>query len=147
MKSEGTCACILLFFSDFISFGPKFLVLRCITLFIWILYSLLAGLMLQIFGLRYIDFFLLLKYLKKRVFLSRRLVWPSSFYITENIYELCFLFHKKNNVSFLNSFVSKKIHISYFFSVSKVVNKICRFRRYIWCTFSFFINKNAKIKT
>ena len=44
-------------------------------------------------------------------------------------------------------FVSKKIHISYFFSVSKVINKIFRFGRYIWCTFSFFINKNAKIKT
>ena len=39
-----------------------------------------------------------------------------------------------------------KIHISYFFSLSKVKNKIFRFHRYIWCTF-FFINENVKIKT
>ena len=74
-------------------------------------------------------------------------MWPSSFYIRESVYQLCFLLCKKNQVTFLNSFVSKKIHISYFFSVSKVINKIFRFCCYIWCTFSFFINKNAKIKT
>ena len=58
-----------------------------------------------------------------------------------------FVSQKKNIVGFLNSFVSKKIHISYFFPVSKVINKIFRFCRYIWRTFSFFINKNPKIKT
>ena len=38
----------------------------------------------------------------------------------------------------------KKIHISYFFSASKVINKIFRFCRYICCTFSFFINKKRE---
>ena len=104
-------------FSDVISFGPKF-------------------------GLRCIFSFTQLN--KRRIFLLRRLVWLSSFYIRENVYELCFLFCKKQKVSFLNLFVSKKIYISYFFSVSKVINKILRFRRYIWCTFSFFIKGNAQ---
>ena len=54
------------------------------------------------------------------------------------------LFRKKSKLSFFNSFVSKKIHTSYFFSASEVINKIFRFRRYIWYTFYFFINKNAK---
>ena len=81
---------------------------------------------------------------KRRIFLLRRLVWPSSFYIRENVYEFCFLFRKKNKVSFLNSFVSKNIHISYFFSVSKVINKIFRSRRYIWCNFLFSLTKTRK---
>ena len=84
---------------------------------------------------------------KKRIFELRRIVGSSSFYIRENVYELCFLFRNKNKISFLNSFASKKFHISYYLSVSKVIKNVLRFRRYVWCTFSFFINKNAKIKT
>ena len=78
--------------------------------------------------------------IKRRIFSLRRLVWPSTFYIRE----MLMLFRKKSKLSFLNSFVSKKIHTSYFFSASEVINKIFRFRRYIWYTFYFFINKNAK---
>ena len=84
---------------------------------------------------------------KRRIFLLRHLVWCSPFYIRENDFESCFLFHKKNKVSYMNSFVLKKIHISYFFSVSKVINMTFRFHCHIWCTFSFFMNKNVKIKT
>ena len=57
--------------------------------------------------------------INKRIFLLRHLVWLSSFYIRENVYELYFLFHKKNKASFLYSFVSKKIHISYIFQILK----------------------------
>ena len=42
-----------------------------------------------------------------------------------------FRFVKENKFAFLNSFASKKIHISYFFSVSKVINMIFRFCHYI----------------
>ena len=107
------------------------------------LYSLYTCLMLQMFGLRYI-FLSFTQLNKRRIFLLRCLMWLSSFYIGKNVYELCFLFRQKNTVSFLNSFVSKKILISHFFSVSKVMNKIFRFCCYIWCTFAFYI---TKIKT
>ena len=81
---------------------------------------------------------------KRRIFLLRCVVWLSSFYIRENVHELSSV---KKKIIFMNSFVSKKIHSSYLFSVSKVKNNIFRFCHYIWCTFYFFINKNAKIKT
>ena len=58
---------------------------------------------------------------KRRIFLLRHLMWLSNFYTRENVYELYFLFCKKK-VSFWNSFVSTKIHISYFFSISRVIN-------------------------
>ena len=57
-------------------------------------------------------------------------------------YVFCFV----KKVSFLNSFVSKKIHISNFFSVSKVINKIFRFHRYICYTFSFFHKQKRENK-
>ena len=94
------------------------------------------------FDSRYIDFFLLLNWIKK-IFLLKRLLWPSYFYFRENVYELCFPFCKKKKINFLNSFDLKKIHITYFFSVSKV--KKTRSFGFV-VTFSFLINKNAKIK-
>ena len=116
MKSQGICACI-------------FFVCRPNVTNAW---------------LTIYRFFSFAQLNKRGIFLLRRRVWPSSFYIRENVYELCFLFCKKNKVCVLNSFVSKNIHISYFFSVSKVINKIFRSRRYIWCNFLFSLTKTRK---
>ena len=44
-------------------------------------------------------------------------------------YVFCFV--KENKVNFLNSFLSKKIYISYCFPVTRVINKIFRFAPYI----------------
>ena len=127
---------------------------RFITLFIWVyilckkfIYGVYI-LMLQMFSSRYIYIYIYFSFTqlnKRRIFLLRRLEWLSSFHIRENVSELFFA-SKKKKVNFLNSFVSKKIHIWYFLPVSKVMNKIFRFCHF-WCTFCFFINKNAKIKT
>ena len=99
------------------------------------------------FDLQDIYFSLLLKWIKEGSF-----YWDASCDSPPSILEKIFMiyvfcFVKKSKVKFLNLFVSKKIHISYFFSFSKIINKIFRFHHYIWCAFSFFINKNAKIKT
>ena len=106
---------------------------RFITLFIWVyilckkfIYGVYI-LMLQMFSSRYIYIYIYFSFTqlnKRRIFLLRRLEWLSSFHIRENVSELFFA-SKKKKVNFLNSFVSKKIHIWYFLPVSKVMNKVC----------------------
>ena len=86
------------------------------------LYSLEAGLMLQMFDLWFI-FFSFTQLNKRRIFLLRCLVWLSSFYIRGNNYELVFCFVKKIKFAFLNSFVSKKISFSiwiFFYNHSQI---------------------------
>ena len=141
MKPEGACACVLLCFSNFISFGPVIGLLLYLYGFIFsVSRSNVTNVWLTI--CRFFSF----TQMNKRIFLLRRLVWPS-FFITDNFMNYVFCFVKKIELASWIHLFQRRFIIFHFFSVSKVINKIFRFRRYICCTFSFFINKNAKMKT
>ena len=87
--------------------------------------------MLQMFGLWYI-FFSFTQLNKRRIFLLRRLMWLSSFYIRENVYELCFLFPKKKVAFWIHLFQRRFIfHIS--FKYSKVSSSVIKTFEYELC--------------
>ena len=54
------------------------------------------------------------------------------------------LFRKKSKLSFLNSFVSKKIHTSYFFSASEVITRSLVFVFIFDVHFIFSLTKTRK---
>ena len=116
--TANVCGVFLIFFYEI--WKP----MRLYFIMFWATLSLVAlGLEFYLYGFIYIYiYFLLLNGIKEGSFYYHTLCdSPPS--ILKKMFMNCFLFCEKNNkVSFFNSFASKKIHISYFFSVFKSYN-------------------------